>query len=223
MKCFWPTVLDPIHDRRTQSWAACGGVVVDPVDMRAAVVAHFCRDRAGRTKSGGSQRSSRQMADAKLYTAGGDATLDSCLFCAAGWYGEPDRSPAPPRGSVSNLISSKTHLPSSDTIARVTVGKPLQGDSPSMLVPICISISNEIIQMIFWFLKFSDITPIGTQGHIFEDTWDLLLLFEEYSPLAIQTYVFKQREPILFYCKWFCGYNIWKCWCYASIFRNSNN
>lgn len=139
-------------------WTACGGVVVERVDKRAVVVAHFCWDGAGRTKSGVcSDRPDRwPTRNYTLQAATHYATLDSCLFCATGWYGGHDRSPAPPRGSVSNLISSKTHLRRwtvADTISRANVGKSKQGDSPNILDPIFF-IPSKINVCKFWCFKF---------------------------------------------------------------------
>jgi len=144
MKCFWPTVLDPIRQTYT---VTVHNIVMDSVRWRRRRPGRYasCGCRALLSGQGGAHKVRRFAAIAPTdgrreitHCRRRSYTLDSCLFCAAGWYGRRDRSPAPPRGNVSNLISSKTHLPCSDTIARVTVGKPLHGDSPSMLVPICI-------------------------------------------------------------------------------------
>lgn len=122
-------------------WTACGGVVVERVDKRAVVVAHFCRDGAGRTKSGvRSDRPDRwPTRNYTLQAATHYATLDSCLFCATGWYGGHDRSPASPpreRFQFNFLENSFAPWTVADTISRATVGKSKQGDSPNILVPI---------------------------------------------------------------------------------------
>lgn len=78
----------------------------DRVKIRKRVGVHLSRARrkvrrpAGQVPSTDGRRVDRHT---RAHTL---RTLDSCLFCAAGWRG----ASAPPRGSVSNLIFPKTHL-----------------------------------------------------------------------------------------------------------------
>lgn len=83
-------------------WTTCGGVVVERVDKRAVVVAHFCQDRAGRTKSGvRSDRPDRWPTRNYTLQAATHYALHSTVVCfarPAGTAGTIAR-PLPPEGT----------------------------------------------------------------------------------------------------------------------------